>query len=184
MASQRRLHSRLTSVERALQQRRSSPEEQQRAANARWWHEWFAAGQRLLAAVSAEQTAAVMGVLESWVLQQSRDAPPCPGLVSWVHHLAGDRGFVPAKIAPEVIATYLTDARAQPAHDCADCGMEVPVRPPVVDARSFGPNGVYRAAAEAAVYYFPVCPHCGGQTGQLAYWQKHGGPPERPLQTG
>jgi hypothetical protein len=64
MAFRQRVHSRLARVERALQERRSSPQDQQREANRRWWQQWCGAAERFLAAVSAEQTGAVVGVLQ------------------------------------------------------------------------------------------------------------------------
>src|SRR5262249_41621793 len=96
-----------------------------------------------------------------------------PGLATWVSHLEDGRGFLPDRLPAELIDVYFRDDRAQPDHDCEDCGLEIPIRPSVVDDRSVV-HCVFRGVAEEKICYFLRCPHCGGATAQGAYWKKHG----------
>src|SRR5215213_5390973 len=50
------------------------------------------------------------------------------GLRHWLSALAAGVAVLPTSIPPEVIQTYLTDPEALPLHDCAACGLAVPVR--------------------------------------------------------
>ncbi len=127
----------------------------------------------LVVELGVEEAVAATGCRESHGRPEQRlkhpgdGFKPWPGLVTWTYHLEQDEGFLPVRIPPEVIDVYLTDARAQPDHECADCGLEVPVRPCVIDEKSFVRN-VFRAPTEAEIRYFPVCPCCGGVTGLSA----------------
>jgi hypothetical protein len=53
----------------------------------------------------------------------------------------------------------MEDSEAMPQHDCADCGLAIPVRP----ARPADFVG------EVERIYFPTCPNCGGRSGWYAY---------------
>ena len=178
MTARRGVRARLESLERTPTAGRLSFAELQRQANGRAWERWLIAADRLVQAIAPEQRDAVVQVMEQWLQQEGDGCKRWPGLVTWTYYLERGRGFLPERIPSEVIDVYLTNARAQPDHDCADCGMAIPIRPCVIDDRSFGGECVYRGVAEEEVRYFAACPSCGGVTGQQAYWKKHGGPPE------
>lgn len=85
------------------------------------------------------------------------------GLREWLALLDADGRPLPADLPPALVEVYLKDGEAEPLHDCAACGLAVPVRA----SRHCG----HEAAEEHA--YFPTCPHCGGRTGRHAYWARH-----------
>ncbi len=120
---------------------------------------WREARDRFLAAVAPEQRQLVAELLGQFPHGGQ-------GLHRWLCALAWEGAFLPGSLPPELIATYLDDAEAVPLHDCADCGLAVPIRP----GRTYGYEGL------AARRYFPTCPHCGGKTGWYARWSNH-----RPL---
>ncbi|MFL5338735.1 MAG: hypothetical protein ACJ8F7_01095 [Gemmataceae bacterium] len=86
------------------------------------------------------------------------------GLRMWLRSLAARGGDLPVELPPALVCVYLEDPEAVPLHDCADCGLAVPVHP--------GPRGYEDEPARA---YFPTCPCCGGPTGLYAYWAAKAG---------
>ena len=71
---------------------------------------------------------------------------------------------------PGVVASiYLEDPHAQPEHDCADCGYEVPL----THARPFAQPPI------TGKVYFACCPLCGGTVGSQAFSSKHGPRPSQ-----
>lgn len=66
----------------------------------------------------------------------------------------------PAELPAALIEIYLRDHEAEPLHDCADCGLHVPV--------SAGRRYGHEATVDRE--YFPHCPCCGGRTGRHAFW--------------
>ena len=178
MSLRRNIGTRVRQLERRQRERPLSYQQLQEQANQRSWERWLDAAERLLAAVAPEQLDSVVERLKQWAAHPGTVGSRWPGLATWASHLEDGRGFLPARLPAELIDVYFRDDRAQPQHDCEDCGLEIPIRPPVVDDRSFGLDHVFRGAAEKEIRYFPRCPHCGGATGQQAYWKKHGGPEE------
>lgn len=82
------------------------------------------------------------------------------GLRCWINNIAYRGGVMPELIPREVLLVYLVDHEALPLHDCANCGLSVPVRP----------NRLYGSEGDPEEEYFLVCPACGGQTGLYSYW--------------
>ena len=82
------------------------------------------------------------------------------GLRCWINDIAYRGRVLPKVIPNEVLNVYLTDPEALPLHDCADCGLSVPVRP----------NRLYGSEGEAEECYFSECPACGGHTGLYCFW--------------
>lgn len=87
------------------------------------------------------------------------------GLRCWINDIAYRERVLPTLIPREVLQVYLSDPEALPLHDCADCGLSVPVRP----------NRLYGSEADPEQEYFPICPACGGQTGLYCYWSNRNG---------
>ncbi len=71
---------------------------------------------------------------------------------------------LPDALPQALVEVYLNDDEAEPLHDCEECGLPIPV------------HASRRCGHEATVerVYFPACPHCGGRTGQYAYWSHRG----------
>jgi hypothetical protein len=82
------------------------------------------------------------------------------GLRRWLNDIAYGGRDMPESIPREVLAIYFTDHEALPLHDCADCGLPVPVRP----------NRLYGSEGDPEEVYFADCPACGGHTGLYQYW--------------
>lgn len=87
------------------------------------------------------------------------------GLRMWLRMLTDQQAPFPTSIPSALAQVYLDDPEALPLHDCADCGLAVPVRP-----NRYGLDG------EPDHLYFQACPSCGGVTGRHAYWSR----PRRP----
>jgi hypothetical protein len=172
MSLRRSVGTRVRQLERLLRERPLSPEQRQEQANRQWWERWLEAAGRLLMAVTPEQQHTVAERLRHWLDRRGPVGADRPGLVAWLYWLEHGRGFLPARLPVELIDVYLRDDRAQPDHDCEDCGLRIPIRPSVIDDRSFV-HCVFRGVAEEEVRYLPRCPHCGGATAQGAYWAKH-----------
>jgi len=81
------------------------------------------------------------------------------GLRMWLRTLANEPRAFPESLPSELVQVYLNDPEAVPLHDCAGCGLAVPVRP--------GRSGY---ESEPQRVYFPTCPCCGCRTGLHAYW--------------
>ncbi len=113
---------------------------------------WALTRERFLAAVDPRQRAAV-----AELLRQPRRGGQ--GLRVWLQSLATRGVPVPRSLPPDLVGVYLQDAEALPLHDCAGCGLAVPVRP--------GRGG---EGDEPEQVYFPHCPCCGAATGLYAYW--------------
>jgi hypothetical protein len=175
MTLRRTVGSRVRQLERRLRERPLSYEQRQEQANQRRWDCWLAAAERLLTAVAPEQLETVAERLRHWMDNPGTVGAPWPGLATWAYHLERGAGFLPARLPVELIDVYLRHEHAQPNDDCEDCGLLIPIRPSVIDDRSFV-HCVFRGVAEEKICYFPRCPHCGGATAQGAYWKKHGGP--------
>jgi hypothetical protein len=112
---------------------------------------WAEAVEQLLAAVDPQQRAAVQQFLKDWHAGGR-------GLREWARSLLRRGKAVPEALPRELVQVYLDDPDAEPLHDCARCGVAVPVHP--------APRG----AGGAEFAYFRLCPVCGGRTGLYAYW--------------
>lgn len=113
---------------------------------------WREARDRFLAAVTLRQRPAVADLLR-------HPHHGGLGLRMWLRALATQGRTLPPSLPPELVQVYLDDPEAVPLHDCACCGLPVPVRP-----------GWGSYEGEPARVYFPNCPACGGPTGLYAYW--------------
>jgi hypothetical protein len=128
---------------------------------------WAELELRFLAAVMPAQRPAVMNVLRA-----GRHGGR--GLRSWLRRLLASDGSLPPLVPEELVAIYLEDPDAMPLHDCAECGLAIPVRPRLHGWDDDDPD----------IAYFPKCPCCGGRTGACVYWSNtktrndHG--PRRP----
>ncbi len=115
--------------------------------------DWHRAVALLLEAIDPARRAAVAERLGNWTLGGR-------GLRDWVRQLQHAAPALPDRLPPPLVQIYLDDADAEPRHDCAECGLAVPVRP-----------GIHREARDGIeLEYFPTCPVCGGPTGLYAYW--------------
>jgi len=118
---------------------------------------WDEVKNAFLAAVPKNQRAQVAALL-SEPGQRGR------GLRSWLRTVVGQEQSLPERIPAELIQAYLDDGEVMPLHDCAGCGIAIPVRP-----NWQGYEG------EPQESYFPTCPCCGERTGLYAAWsQPHG----------
>jgi|SRR5579884_1542082 len=117
---------------------------------------WSQARAALLAAVAPAQRPLVAALLRQ-PLRGGR------GLRMWLRLLATQGPPLPPSLPEVLIHVYLNDPEAVPLHDCAGCGLAVPVRP-----------GWLGYEGEPQRVYFPACPHCGGHTGLHAYWSNPG----------
>ena len=79
------------------------------------------ADERLLAAVPDSLRPTVKSLLKN-PRQGGR------GLRAWVGLIEADPRPLPTALPGELLDVYLSDADAEPLHDCADCGLPVPVR--------------------------------------------------------
>jgi len=82
------------------------------------------------------------------------------GLRALLTLIENEERLLPDVLPSELVDVYLNDDEAEPLHDCEECGLPIPV------------HASRRCGHEAMVerVYFPTCPHCGGRTGQYAYW--------------
>jgi len=111
----------------------------------------------LLQAVDPSQRAAVVNLLDHPRLGGK-------GLRMWLRMLGNKRGSLPWRLPAALINVYLQDSEAVPLHDCADCGLAIPIRP---HWRGY--------EWEPGLLYFECCPSCGGSTGLYAYWSRNSG---------
>jgi hypothetical protein len=84
------------------------------------------------------------------------------GLRAWLALMETEGRPLRGQIPDELIEIYLQDDEAEPLHDCASCGLPVPVRV----GRRVGLEPVVERV------YFPTCPLCGGRTGRYAFWSR------------
>ncbi len=68
---------------------------------------------------------------------------------------------------PQLRRIYAEDPEAEPLHDCADCGLSIPLRP---GRNAHGPNGPV-AVIRRPYRYFDSCPACGGDVGYEAHYR-------------
>jgi hypothetical protein len=168
-----RIRGRLKRLESERATRKLRPAEIQRRAMVGNW-QWHCAGvERLIAAVDEDQRVAVVEALFKFLKGEQELGR---GFWVWAFFLAPPSGHpLPERVPPAVIEIYLQDPRATPSlFDCEDCGLLVPIRPPVIDDRSFGPDRVFRGAVEKEVRYFQTCPHYGGRIAWQGYVKKRG----------
>jgi hypothetical protein len=85
------------------------------------------------------------------------------GLRAWLALVEFDDRPIPENLPADLFAVYLSDAEAEPLHDCERCGLPVPVR---VARRSGHEPTCDRE-------YFACCPRCGGRTGRHAFWSRN-----------
>ena len=116
-----------------------------------WNKRWQDARERFLAAVDPRQRPVVEAVL-------SQPFYGGAGLRAWLAALANRGGVLPPSLPQELVVVYLEDSEALPLHDCADCGLAIPVRP-----------GRSSFVGEVERVYFRTCPCCGGRTGWYAH---------------
>jgi hypothetical protein len=114
---------------------------------------WLEVEQRFLAAVVPHQRCAV----EALVRDRHNGGR---GLRNWLRSLVAQGRRLPERLPAELIDVYLADPDALPLHDCAECGLAIPVHAGTRDSED----------AEPEFSYFPTCPCCGGITGWCAYW--------------
>jgi hypothetical protein len=81
------------------------------------------------------------------------------GLRDWVAAIAWRGAMLPKAIPAALVDVYLQDADAVAHHECAECGIAIPVR---VQRWQTIDDG-------SCEIYFPTCPACGGRTG----WYLH-----------
>ena len=115
---------------------------------------WAQTRDQFLSAVDPRQRPTVAGLLR----QPHRGGV---GLRMWLRTLVTQGRAVPESLPLDLVQVYLDDPEAVPLHDCAECGLAIPVHP--------GWRG-YEGEPERV--YFPACPCCGGPTGLHAYWSK------------
>ncbi len=113
---------------------------------------WSEARAALLAAVSDDQRQVVADLLR-------HPHHGGVGLRMLLRALATDDRPMPQDLPQELVQIYLDDPEAVPLHDCAVCGIPIPVH-----ADRSDPEGPSQRI------YFASCPRCGGQTGLYAYW--------------
>ncbi len=123
---------------------------------------WGAAREQFLAALDAGQRDTV-----ARLLRQPHYGGT--GLRQWLCALAAGIAVLPDAGPPALIQVYLTDPEAMPLHDCADCGLAVPVRP----------GRLYACVETAERVYFPLCPACGAPTGHFARLSRIVNPSDR-----
>jgi len=113
------------------------------------WQEVF---DQFLAVVDSRQRPVVAALIRQ---------PYCGGrgLRMWLQALRAGTAVLPESIPPELIQVYIDDPEAVPLHDCAKCGLAVPVRP----------DRQREEAGEPELVYFATCPQCGGPTGRYAH---------------
>jgi hypothetical protein len=115
---------------------------------------WLSMRDRFLDAVEMRQRPQVASMLR---LPQHGGR----GLRAWLGSIAAQRSCMPDSIPEQLVQVYLEDSEAIPLHDCASCGVAIPVRP-AWDGYEEEPDQVY----------FSRCPCCGGPTGLYAYWSR------------
>jgi hypothetical protein len=115
---------------------------------------WEAVKDEFLRAVPPRQRAQVAELLHE---SDSRGR----GLRTWLRVLAANEQRPADRFPAALVQVYLDDDEAMPLHDCAVCGVAIPVRP---DWYSFD--------GEPQQVYFPECPCCGGRTGLYAAWSR------------
>src|SRR5207244_3453015 len=84
--------------------------------------DWAEAVRQLLAAIEPHQRPAVEMLLRDW-------HGGGRGLREWARSLLRRGKAVPKKLPRELVQVYLDDPDAEPLHDCARCGVAVPVHP-------------------------------------------------------
>ena len=89
------------------------------------------------------------------------------GLRTWLRLIAAQGGDLQSQYPEELVQVYLDDDEAMPLHDCAGCGVAIPVRPAWQGAE----GGLQEI-------YFPKCPCCGARTGLYAAWSRANGSTE------
>lgn len=112
---------------------------------------WSEVRAQFLAAVALDQRPSVM-------LRLGDSHYGGGGLRQWLGALAAGTAIMPDAVPPTLVQVYLTDDAAAPLHDCAVCGLAIPVRP----------DRDFDGAGEPEQVYFPACPGCGGPTGRYA----------------
>jgi len=86
------------------------------------------------------------------------------GLRAWLALLEIEDRPLPAAFCDDLVAVYLSDPEAEPLYDCEECGLAVPVRA--------GRRCGHEPTCDRV--YFATCPHCGGRTGEHAFWSRSG----------
>ena len=127
--------------------------------NAIAWEEglsppWDEIKESFLEAVAAKQRSKVAALLRE-------PGGRGRGLRTWLRALAAQEQAPPERLPVELVQVYLDDEEALPLHDCAGCGVAIPVRP---DWQRF--------EGEPQHTYFPDCPCCGERTGLYAAWSR------------
>src|SRR3954469_12034308 len=117
-----------------------------RAGQSAFERRWAQTRDSFLSAVDARQRPVVARLLRQ---------PHCGGLGlrMWLRNLVTQDRPLPESLPVELIQVYLDDPEAVPLHDCAWCGLAIPVHP--------GWRG-YEGEPERA--FFPTCPCCSGPT--------------------
>ena len=81
------------------------------------------------------------------------------GLRMWLEAIITQDQVIPSQFPRSLVQVYLDDSEAVPLHDCAECGVAIPVHPHWKGMEGEQPQS-----------YFPTCPCCGGVTGLYASW--------------
>jgi hypothetical protein len=116
--------------------------------------QFSAVRERFLAAIDSEQRPLVEVLL-------SQPRAGGRGLRMWLRTIAAQESPLPESLPVTLVQVYLNDPEAIPLHDCAGCGIAVPIRPNCLSYEE-----------EPAEVYFPDCPCCGSRTGLYASWAK------------
>jgi hypothetical protein len=116
--------------------------------------QFLAIRERFLAAIASGQRQLVEALL-------SQPRAGGRGLRMWLRNIAAQESPLPKSLPPALVQVYLSDPEAIPSHDCAECGVAIPIRPSCLNYED-----------EPAEVYFPSCPCCGGPTGLYASWAK------------
>ncbi len=86
------------------------------------------------------------------------------GLRLWLHRLEVDYRPLPHRLPCDLVQVYLDCNEAEPLHDCAGCGIAIPVNP-----------NLFSIDGDPDRVYFSECPSCGSATGLHAYWTHSAG---------
>lgn len=84
------------------------------------------------------------------------------GLRAWLSLMETEKRPMPETLPAALLDVYLIDSEAEPLYDCEACGLPVPVRA--------GRRSGHEPTCDRV--YFAACPHCGGRTGEHAFWSR------------
>ena len=124
---------------------------------------WSDALHRLLERLEPEQRSLVLEELKGYS-ERGKDALGKLTLKVLFYVEQHLKAGTPLEFPCSVASVYLEDPDAEPLHECADCGYDLPFE--WAHPRAEPPR--------AAKVYFEFCPLCGGKVGYYAFYSKHG----------